>query len=249
MVKVNSVSQALAVLRRLANTHRPEGVTAIARAVGMSPSSCFNILKTLTTEEFAQFDVEHKTYTLGSGAVDLAVNALDPEAGFVRTRPILEAIARDFGVTCGLWRRAAQRLVLLGAVEGQEVARIRLTPGLRLPIMIGAMGRCIAAHAGTSKADLATAIRDLKWHDTPSITRYLAEVKEVAANGFALDDGDFLQGITTVAAPIITREGELTHCLAVTTFKGRFDAKQLRALGVKVKNSCDAARALLGSVR
>ena len=103
------MANALAVLRRLATADRPEGVSAIARNIGISPSSCFNILKTLAAEDFAQFDQEHKTYTLGAGAVDLAIAALDPEAGFLRTRPILENLAREFGVTCGLWRRATRR--------------------------------------------------------------------------------------------------------------------------------------------
>lgn len=249
VVKVNSVAQALAVLRRLAAAHRPEGVSAIARGVGISPSSCFNILKTLTTEEFAQFDPEQKTYTLGSGAVELAVAALDPEAGFLRARPILDAIAREFGVTCGLWRCAGDRLILLGAAESQEIARIRLTPGARLPIQIGAMGRCIAAHFKTSEAELAEAISVLKWDEPPKLKQYLAEVKMAAANGFAIDDGNFFQGITTIAAPIFDREGTLTHCMAATTFKGRFDLQGHRKLGAAVKKACEAAGALLGSVR
>ena len=72
-VKVNSVAHALAILRRLATSDHPEGVNAIARKVGISPSSCFNILKTLAAEDFARFDVVDKTYTLGAGAIDLAV--------------------------------------------------------------------------------------------------------------------------------------------------------------------------------
>jgi len=249
IVKVNSVAQALAVLRRLATSHRPEGVSAIARGVGMSPSSCFNILKTLTAEDFAQFDSEQKTYTLGSGAVDLAVAALDPEAGFVRARPIMETIARDFGVTCGLWHRSVERLILLGAVESHEIARIRLSPGVRLPTMIGAMGRCIAAHLRITDEQLAKAITAIKWDDPPKLKRYLSEVRAVANDGFAIDDGNFLKGITTVAAPIIHRDGTLTHCLAATTFKGRFEPEQLRKLGIAVKKACEAASHLLGNVR
>jgi DNA-binding IclR family transcriptional regulator len=237
------------VLRRLAAAHRPEGVSAIARGVGISPSSCFNILKTLTTEEFAHFDPVEKTYTLGSGAVELAVAALDPEAGFLRARPILESIARDFAVTSGLWRRAGDRLVLVGAAECQEIARIRLTPGVRLPIQIGAMGRCIAAHVETPESELAEAITMLKWDDPPTLKQYFAEVKMAATNGFAIDDGNFLQGITSVAAPIFNRERTLTHCMAASTFKGRFDAEGLRRLGGAVKKACEATGALLGSVR
>lgn len=249
MVKVNSVSNALAVLRRLATADRPEGVSAIARQVGISASSCFNILKTLTSEEFTLFDSVQKTYTLGAGAVDLAVAALDPEAGFLRTRPILEGIAHQFGLTCGLWRRANDRLILLGAVESQGIARIRFTPGQRLPLFIGAMGRCIAARTGMPEGELAKAVSDLKWQDQPKFDRYLSEVRMATVNGYAVDDGDFLLGITSIAAPVTSREGSLTHCIAATTFKGRFDRDELRALGKAVCKACETAAPLIGSVR
>jgi DNA-binding IclR family transcriptional regulator len=248
-VKVNSVANALAVLRRLATADRPEGVNAIARAIGINPSSCFNILKTLASEDFAQFDAVEKTYTLGAGAVDLAVAALDPEAGFLRTRPILETVARDFDVSCGLWRRSGDRMSLLGAAENQTIARIRFTPGQRLPLMSGAMGRCAAARAEVPQDELATAIANLRWHAPPKLDRYLSEVRAAGVNGYALDDGDFLLGITSVAAPVISREGALTHCIVASTFKGRFDREGLRELGRAVRHAADLAAPRLGAMR
>lgn len=249
IVKVNSVVKAVGVLRHLARSNNPEGVNAIARNVGINPSSCFNILKTLAHEDFVRFDKESKTYSLGVGVVDLALAALDPEAGYLRTRPILERFAREHGVTLGLWRRQGDRLILLGAAESEEIARIRLSPGNRLPALIGAMGRCIVAHSGMSEADIAKAIERLKWSDPPRLDRYLAELRVAAAEGYAIDDGNFLQGITSVASPVISREGSITHCLAATTFKGRFDANGLKVLGVAVKKACETALPLLGSVR
>jgi DNA-binding IclR family transcriptional regulator len=201
-------------------------------------------------EDFAQFDVERKTYTLGPAAIDLAIAALDPEAEFLRTRPILEQTARAHRVTCALWRRTnSERLTLVGAVESGEVVGIRLRTGQRLPMMIGAMGRCIAAHSNLSDSELALGLSSLSWNDPPKLERYLAEVRQAAKNGFAIDDGNFLQGITSVAAPVLSKEGAVTHCIAATTFHGRFDGRALRALGKAVKSTADIASGLLGGVR
>lgn len=249
IVKVNSVVKAVGVLRHLARSHAPEGVNAIARHVGINPSSCFNILKTLAHEDFVLFDKETKTYSLGVGVVDLALAALDPEAGYLRTRPILERLAREYGVTVGLWRRQGDRLILLGAAESEDIARIRLTPGNRLPALIGAMGRCIVARSGMGEAEIAKSIERLKWADRPRLDRYLSEVRVAAVEGYAIDDGNFLQGITSIASPVVSREGSITHCLAATTFKGRFDASGLKQLGIAVREACELALPLLGSVR
>lgn len=63
---VGSVVQALSVLRHIARTREPQGVTAIARALGLNPSSTFNILRTLVAEGFVERDDATKTYILGA---------------------------------------------------------------------------------------------------------------------------------------------------------------------------------------
>jgi DNA-binding IclR family transcriptional regulator len=249
-IRVNSVANALAVLRYLAANERPEGVSTIARVTEISPSSCFNILKTLVMEDFAQFDLERKTYTLGPAAIDLAIAALDPEAGFVRVRPILEELARTHRVTVGLWRRtSAERLTLIGAVESGDIVGIRLRTGQRLPMMIGAMGRCIAARSGMSETEMAKQLSAMNWSEPPKLDRYLTEVRQAGKNGFAIDDGNFLQGITSVAGAVLSKEEAVTHCIAATTFHGRFDTRELRALGCAVRTAADEVGRLLGGLR
>jgi DNA-binding IclR family transcriptional regulator len=115
--------------------------------------------------------------------------------------------------------------------------------------MIGAMGRCIAARSGMPEGELATAISALKWHDPPKFDRYLSEVRAAAVNGYAVDDGNYLLGITSVAAPITSREGALTHCIAATTFKGRMERDTLRELGKALVTACNSTAPLLGSIR
>ena len=70
--KVGSITHAFAILRHLSTATAPEGVTTIARSLGISPSSCFNILKTLAAEEYVDFNPQTKAYTLGWAPVVLA---------------------------------------------------------------------------------------------------------------------------------------------------------------------------------
>lgn len=53
---VGAVVNAIQILRHLANAEGPEGATAIARATGISPSTTFNILRTLSNEQLTSFD-------------------------------------------------------------------------------------------------------------------------------------------------------------------------------------------------
>ncbi|MFC7608066.1 helix-turn-helix domain-containing protein [Teichococcus aestuarii] len=62
---VGAVIHAIRILQHLAGATGPLGVAAVARGTGISPSTCFNILRTLTRARFVAFRDSDKTYTLG----------------------------------------------------------------------------------------------------------------------------------------------------------------------------------------
>src|SRR5690606_29897484 len=102
---VGALSSGLAVIRYLAATGAPVGVTRVARDVELNSSTCYNILKTLVHEGLVTFDESTKTYAIGIGLVELAKGALE-QASYVRLlRPHLEALAADHRVTATLWQR------------------------------------------------------------------------------------------------------------------------------------------------
>src|SRR3546814_3311432 len=59
---VGAVVNAAAILRHLGASEEPQGVTAIAQALSLSASSCFNILRTLAAEDLVEFDSRRKLY-------------------------------------------------------------------------------------------------------------------------------------------------------------------------------------------
>ena len=155
---VGSVVHALAILRYIALTREPAGVTAIARAIGINPSSCFNILRTLVAEEFVERDDETKTYMLGVAPLDLARSVIDENGAFSYLRADMQRLADTFSVTTTLWRMTrSERWVLVGLTESLALARIHMTIGQRLPLYGGAMGRCLAAHRRAPQSELLCA--------------------------------------------------------------------------------------------
>ena len=84
--RVGSVTSTIAILRLLATVDQPIGVNAIARRLELTPSSCFNILKTLVEEDFVNCDPETKAYSLGGGVIAIARRALDPAEAFELVR-------------------------------------------------------------------------------------------------------------------------------------------------------------------
>lgn len=229
---VGSVVNAIAILRHLAASP-PQGVNAIARALQLNPSSCFNLLKTLASEAFLEFDPTTKTYRATPPAW-LARPGADVASWIAWVRGALEVQTAESAVTCGLWQVVGERVVLLQIAESPLDTRIHLTAGQRLPAHIGAMGRCIAAHEGLSTADVARFIGELRWQDPPSPRAYLKDVQQVLKRGWSVDEGNYLRGVTTVAAPIVNPENRVAYCITSTLFAGQMDARGLAQLGTRM---------------
>lgn len=226
-VTVPAVVHALKILRHLAKHSSPLGLSSIARALDISPSSCFNLLKTLCAERVVEFDVGSKTYQTGPGSHELVRERQDYEA-IARIRPELMNIAAEFGIGSALWRVSeGGRLILVDFASSELATRIHMTVGQRLPVLVGAMGRCIAAHTALTREQLQRALAATRWADCPSLTRYMREVARARTSGWAIDDGDFMRGVTTVAAPILDRSETVRYCIANTFFQGQLDARRL----------------------
>jgi DNA-binding IclR family transcriptional regulator len=201
--KLGIVGSTVAILRLLASRGKALGVNTIARDLSLAPSSCYKILKQLQSAEFVDFDARTKRYTLGVGVIKLARRALDPVRTFSIVRPRLEEIADRRAVAIGFWRRtSASRIVLAGFVEGSSPLRIHMSVGQRLPILMGAVGRAIAARLGLNEAELRREFGQLRWQTAPSFEQYVAEVREARERGFAVDRDNFATGVTSVAVAV-----------------------------------------------
>ncbi|WP_312595859.1 IclR family transcriptional regulator C-terminal domain-containing protein [Brevundimonas sp.] len=232
--KAPAVAAAIAILRHLASQSTPVGLTAISRAVGLSPSSCLNILRTLAADAFVFFDPDTKDYTLGLGSIALARRALDPAGAMDIARSDLRRMALEHEVTSSLWRLAPnERLVLVGFEESLATTRVHLTIGQRLPQYLGAMGRCIAAYSNIEGAEFIPHYEALRWHRDPGLTAYRAQAAEVRARGWAIDIDNFMQGVTTLAAPVLDRAGNVRFCVTSTTFSGQNDDAGLNRIGTE----------------
>ncbi len=130
---VPAIVHAAKVLRYLARVRTPTGVTTIARETGISPSSCLNILRTLTQLTFLSFNPGDKTYNLGIGLADIASGLIG--AGDIRAiRPALERIADSYKVLLAVWHiRGDERVVLIDTIQPDMPVRLQMEIAPRLP--------------------------------------------------------------------------------------------------------------------
>jgi DNA-binding IclR family transcriptional regulator len=236
---VGAVQHAVRILRHLAGYGRPAGVNAIARASGVNPSTCFNILRTLVAERLVSFDREAKTYRLGYGTLELAFGLLGSNAADL-IRPELERLALNYSALMGLWQVTdAERLILIDRVVADSAVHIVIRVGTRMPAASGAVGRAVAACRGWEEAELRRRFAGLRWQRPITFDAWHREIRETAVRGHAFDRGHLFKGIDAVGSAVVDADGRPRYGLSAIAIAGQVDAEDLLRLGDELGAAAD----------
>jgi len=212
--KAPAISRAAAVLRLLGKSDVPLGVQAIARELGLVPSTCLHVLRALVAEEFVAFDPDTKRYSLEAGVLTLARHWLRRNKFNDLAQPVLDRIGRAFDVTLlGVQIVGLEHIIVVAVSQSGHNFQLSTQIGSRFPALISATGRCIAAFGGHSESELEARFRTLRWDEPPTFDQWKEQVSQAATQGFAVDAGNYISGVTVVAAPVWRARAKLGHAL------------------------------------
>jgi DNA-binding IclR family transcriptional regulator len=96
-------------------------------------------------------------------------------------------------------------VTIVEAVDSPKAFKVTAPRGTRLSLRAGAVGKIFLANMERPKALEILRQKGLKRYTSHSIMdmeRYLEELDRVAERGYAMDDGEYLMGVTAVAAAI-----------------------------------------------
>ena len=212
--KAPAISRAAAILRLLGKSDTPLGLQAIARELGLVPSTCLNVLRALIAEQLVAMDPDTKRYSLEAGVLTLARHWLRRNQFTDLAQPVLDKISQTFDVTMlGVHIVGLDHIIVVTASQTGKNFQLSAQIGSRFPALISATGRCIAAFGNYPEAELKKRFETLRWDDPPSFKEWLAQVEQTRQQGFAVDAGNYISGVTLVAAPVWKTRGNPSHAL------------------------------------
>lgn len=207
---VQSVKRSLSLLEALA-VHGEIGLTQLADRTGLKPSTAHRLLATLVEFGYARQNPGTGRYLMGFKALELASAVETSMRGLkLAAWPYLEQVREATGETTNLAILNGTSVVYVDQAEGRHALR-----------MFTQIGASVPAHAtGAGKAMLAS-LRDNEFerlYPRTSLERFTArtitttaelrrELARVRDRGFALDDEEYTEGVSCVAAPIPTVGG------------------------------------------
>jgi DNA-binding IclR family transcriptional regulator len=249
--KAPAISRAAAVLRLLGKSDAPLGLQPIARELGLVPSTCLYVLRALVAEGLVSFDPDTKRYALDAGVLTLARQWLRRDAFADLAQPALDRLAQKFGVTMlGVQIVGLDRIIAV-AVSQAGAFQLSVQVGSRFPALISATGRCIAAFGDYPETLLEARFKPLRWDDPPSFEEWKEQVAQTRVQGFGIDEGHYIAGVTVLAAPVwktpqAQGKGRPSHALVAIGLGGALKRGGLSELAEALLAAAHALTAQLG---
>ena len=220
---VPAVTKAISIVRYL--NDRPSGGAAlpeIAAALDIARSHGHTILRTLVAHGWAHYEPSSRRYRLSSGIAADSASALASRTHLAATRPHVDALAAASGFPCTLCEPIADGSFLIVHTTGEMDSFVFRAPvGYRFPPGTAALFK--ARTAWLPGADEREALA--RWmpqrHSSFSILEPSVMAEELAMSrrrGYARSGGEYVEGFTTLALPIFSRDGQV---LLVLTVAGR----------------------------
>jgi DNA-binding IclR family transcriptional regulator len=211
--KAPAISRAVAVLRLLGDSDSPLGVNTIAQELGLAPSTCHYVLRALLSEELVSLDPDTKRYSQEAGVLTLARQWLRRNRFTELAQPLTDQLSQNFGVTvAGMHIVGLQHIVVVAVSQSNSSIQLSIQIGSRFPALISATGRCVAAFGGYSDTELEGRFKALRWDEPLTFAEWKSQVTQTRASGIAIDEGNYMSGLTVVAAPVWTRD-KLSHAI------------------------------------
>jgi IclR family acetate operon transcriptional repressor len=236
---VGSVARALALLDALAEG--PAGVNALARRIGVNPSSASRLLATLERGGLVERE-PGGPYRLGLHLVALADRVLSRLDVRDLARPQLRALVEETGETA-----------TLSVADGDQAVTVDFVPGESSVVSMARLGRPSIGHAtAAGKVLLAftgaepgalDAYTELTITDPDALAAELARVRE---QGWAEAEGEREPDLNALAAPVLGRGGALAAIIGLQGPAARLTAERRRAVLPSLLSAASAVSRALG---
>jgi DNA-binding IclR family transcriptional regulator len=228
---VPAVTRAIAILRLLSRSRSPQSLKAIAESLDLVPSTALHIVRALVAEDLLQSDPLTKRYRLGVGMLPLARAVLENSDFPNLARPKLDDLSSRYGVMAiGVEVPDLDHMIVVSLSRSQAPVRLHVDVGSRFPALISATGRCVAAFSAQPQKEIEKRFRQLRWHNAPSYDSWRKEVDMARRQGFSIDRGNYIDGVTIVAVPVLNGQGTITHTLAAVGLGSQLDRAKSLAL-------------------
>jgi IclR family acetate operon transcriptional repressor len=239
-----SVNRLLELIEILASARRSLTVAEIGEALGVSRPQAHRIVAALERSDVLARHPRNRRVIFGArlGRAMLRIGSMSSLQPI--WHPILRGVVEQVGETCNLIMFPRATPTYFDRVEANWPLSVRLQAGSKVPLHCTAGGKLYLANLPASERELLLEHLPIPPLTANTITERDAlrrDLQTTAADGFATDQEEFIQGMIAVAVPIRSGDGTFLGALGMHAPGARHGPDGLRAF---LPALCAGARGL-----
>lgn len=221
----------------------------MAAVTGLHKSTLYRLLEAMRSHRLIGFDESSGSYHLGMRLFEMGSQAVQRLTLDKHAHPILDRLAEVSGETAHLCVLDGADVVYIAKVECTRTLRIPSAVGQRNPAYCTGVGKAILAHL--PPAQLAayleeTPLRPFTKKTLTSASDLKANLRQIAAQGFAVDDEEREEDVRCVAAPVRDHGGRVIAAISIAGPTMRVTKEKVNRLAVHVSHAANQISAALG---
>jgi DNA-binding IclR family transcriptional regulator len=242
---VPAVTRSIAILRLLGESP-PMGVKSIAEQLGLVPSTCLHIVRVLVDEQLLKVDEASKRYSLGIGMLSLARSVVKNSTFSSLAQPMLDELSNEWGVTTmGVETAGAEHMAVVALSRAQAPFGLHVDVGSRFPALVSATGRLVAAFGQESWPQLQKRFKSVRWDKPIEFAAWKKEVELARRNGYSIDRGNYINGVTIVAVPVLDEGQRMSHSLVAAGLSDQLNGPTGTAIAKAMLEVADSLSTML----
>jgi IclR family pca regulon transcriptional regulator len=248
---ISSLDRGLLILEAFDLKQPSMGITDIAKKTGLSKSTVFRFVQTLSSLRYIIPLAEGKRYTLGPKVLSLGFSVLSNLELREIAQPYLMELSKQVNETVNLSILDGWKLVYVERIKTQQIVSINLHIGSRLELYNTAMGQVLAA--GQSEDWVSQYLNYLrqfpqaKSYWTNKGKKLLRILELVRKRDYAINNEELVPGLRSVASPVRNREGQVVGAINIAVNSNLYPLQKLKQeLISPLKKTAQSISASLG---
>jgi IclR family transcriptional regulator, KDG regulon repressor len=214
---IQSVSHALDVLEQFTGEPDELGVTELSKRLKLHKNNVFRLLATLEARGYIEQNKSTENYRLGIRCLRLGQRFVNQMGLLRQARPVMSQIAKASRETSFLAVLRNGTIVPLDAVEAEQPVRLVSRIGDSLPLHCTAVGKMHLAYADDElRNSLPDTLQKFTEKTTVDRNALLQQLKKIGENGYAVDLGEHIEDVRSVAVPVRDYTRAVVGALAVS---------------------------------
>src|SRR5678815_5549134 len=247
---IQSLDRGLMILEAVAGSPAPVPLKQLTDLIGIDRSSVFRLANTLRQRRFLANPKGSNDYILGPTAWRLSRRYGRTVLGTF-FHPYLQDLSATLGETSHFAVREGVEVFFIDHhIPAGQIVSVAGQTGEFAPLHCTAHGKVLLADydlQGLRELLGRAPLRVYTRTTVRSVTRLALVCAQVLADGFALDNGEYLEEVRCVAAPIRDPQGEIVASVGISSPLTRLHAKRIGRATAEVKAAAQAISASLAS--